>query len=528
MIVRLQDNPHIIVKPETYPITVTGNTYYNFIASGETVITQVQTGNLVDVTIYNPSGSSVNWGLIVGDITNQTDLTDYVTAQISASTSGLTSSWSGLTGLPSDNSDLVDYVDLQISAATSGLTSSWSGLTGLPSDNSDLVDYVASEISGASTTIIGSGGTWAGLLSGTTWIVYSPDWTADILGLTMSAQTAYECCTGNTADIAYISGQTDYHYQQFTGFTDYFNTLVLPAITGNTADIAYVSGQTEIAQQCCTGLTASFDSHTGNTDLHFYQSAITVTESQISDLGDYALQSDFTGHTSDLTIHYPQSGITIAESQVTNLVSDLASKSDTGHTHTLDNLSDVTITSPVDYDIIRYSGTSWVNDVTLDLFAYVDDGEILYRNGTEVSGITQSTFSLSGHSHAQYLTGYTVTAGDVTGITSTLYSVTAHTHSTYVEKTAIIVSLTASTILDNTYANKIIEIDSTGATTITLPSGMTTGMQVSIVNVNTGDVTIAAQGTLQGIGTILATQYTKAEAYHRGSDVWLITGTLTT
>jgi hypothetical protein len=52
-------------------------------------------------------------------------------------------------------------------------------------------------------------------------------------------------------------------------------------------------------------------------------------------------------------------------------------------------------------------------------------------------------------------------------------------------------------------------------------------MKLDIVNVNTGDVTIAAQGTLQGVGIILATQYTKAEAYHRGSNVWLITGTLT-
>jgi hypothetical protein len=208
MIVRLQDNPHIIVKPETYPITVTGNTYYNFIASGETVITQVQTGNLVDVTIYNPSGSSTTWGMIVGDITNQTDL--------------------------------------------------YTILTGM---------------------------------------------TADILA---NAQ----CCTGNTAAI-------DYHYSQFTGLTQYISTLIVPAITGNTQDISDLSG--------------AFDSHTGNTLIHFEKTDISYNDLQdlpslfsgdyddLTNKPDLTLQADFTGHTSDLTIHFAQSGISITESQISDL-----------------------------------------------------------------------------------------------------------------------------------------------------------------------------------------------------------------
>ena len=53
---------------------------------------------------------------------------------------------------------------------------------------------------------------------------------------------------------------------------------------------------------------------------------------------------------------------THAESDITNLVSDLAGKSSTSHTHTLDNLSDVIITTPSTGQVVKYNGTNWVND----------------------------------------------------------------------------------------------------------------------------------------------------------------------
>lgn len=133
-----------------------------------------------------------------------------------------------------------------------------------------------------------------------------------------------------------------------------------------------------------------WNNHVNNASIHFVQSAITITESQVTNLvndlqnrsltghthNQYTLESDLTSHTGDTaihfkqsdiiqvgiitggtwngnpiadnyisgasiwnshvndnTIHFAQSGITITESQVTNLVSDLASKSNTGHTH---------------------------------------------------------------------------------------------------------------------------------------------------------------------------------------------------
>lgn len=55
--------------------------------------------------------------------------------------------------------------------------------------------------------------------------------------------------------------------------------------------------------------------------------------------GNYAKQSEFVGHTGDTTIHFKQSGITISQSQVTGLASALAGKSNTGHTHTIANVT---------------------------------------------------------------------------------------------------------------------------------------------------------------------------------------------
>ena len=88
-----------------------------------------------------------------------------------------------------------------------------------------------------------------------------------------------------------------------------------------------------------------------------------------------------------------------------------------------------------------------------------------------------------------------------------------------------IVSLTGATLIDATYAGKIIEAD--GTFTITLPDGMITGMKLDIVNVGSGTITIAASTTLQSDGTKLETQYTGASVYHRGNNIWAAFGRLT-
>jgi len=104
----------------------------------------------------------------------------------------------------------------------------------------------------------------------------------------------------------------------------------------------------------------------------------------------------------------------------------------------------------------------------------------------------------------------------------------ADDHPQYLLRSESIVSLTTGTTLDMTYAGKIVECS--GTFTVTLPNGMPTGMKVDIVNIGTGTITIAASTTLQSESskTKLATRYTGASAYHRGSNVWLLVGKIST
>ena len=65
MIIRIQDNPTIVVfgytipvliKPDANPVIVTGSSYYQFTGVTPTVVTDVQTGNLHTISIFTPSG----------------------------------------------------------------------------------------------------------------------------------------------------------------------------------------------------------------------------------------------------------------------------------------------------------------------------------------------------------------------------------------------------------------------------------------------------------------------------------------
>ena len=77
--------------------------------------------------------------------------------------------------------------------------------------------------------------------------------------------------------------------------------------------------------------------HTGDSTIHFTQAEISITESQISDLGDYAtgqdvvdLSGELTTHTSDSTIHFTEGSISITESQVSDF-GDYATTGELGY-----------------------------------------------------------------------------------------------------------------------------------------------------------------------------------------------------
>jgi len=109
-----------------------------------------------------------------------------------------------------------------------------------------------------------------------------------------------------------------------------------------------------------------------------------------------AASGDLTSHTGDATIHFTQAAISITESQI----SDLQSYSLTSHNHTLDSLSNVTISAIASGEILKWNGSIWINNT-----------------------LAEAGISATGHNHdATYvnITGDTMT-GDLT-INGTLFA----------------------------------------------------------------------------------------------------------
>jgi len=534
----IDNNPRIIVKQDSIPVTITGYTQTIVQGSGATTVTESGVNPKI-YTVYTPIGSA-QWGSILGDVTTQTDLTDYVTQSISAATSGLTSSWNEITDKPQwldydvkeefqtghthsynnlddlpslfsgDYDDLTNKPDLSIYLTgytvtaddVTGITASlyapiihthpYSGLTGLPSlfsgDYDDLTNKpdlsVYQPVSGMSAYLTGvTWGSITGTLSGQTDLSNALDNKVDnsvyqgdmliiggeidglISGLTthtgdtsihftmaqvnqaISAATSGLTSSWNdlTDKPSWLSGTTLEEFQ--TGHTHSYDDLTdLPTIPTKTSELTNdsgfisgvtwgditgtLSGQTDLQ----AALDAKLDNSVYQADMLIISDEIDTNASgitYISGVTDTKLAiSDFTGYTG--TTEITLTGITADISYISGITSGNAadiqwlSGYTSGMTTTLSGCTDVTITSPADYDILRYSGASWVNEATTDIFTNVDDGELLARNGTAITGVTQSKFALSGHTHSQYLTG--ITCSDVTGCTDGLYSPINHTH----------------------------------------------------------------------------------------------------
>jgi len=91
----------------------------------------------------------------------------------------------------------------------------------------------------------------------------------------------------------------------------------------------------------------------------------------------------------------------------------------------------------------------------------------------------------------------------------------------------VIATASSAPTIDATFADKIIEC--TGTFTVTFPNSMAVGMRIDVINVSTGVITLAASTTLQSkdSNTKLASRYGAASVYHRGSNVWVAMGDLT-
>jgi len=195
-----------------------------------------------------------------------------------------------------------------------------------------------------------------------------------------------------TSQIIYISGITDQKlntitFTNYTGNTipdNYYNKIqVDQLISGGTSGKSYdfiASGSTIIKE--VTGVTT-------NIITIYSPSGIT---------GNYAPLDSFTTHTGNTNIHYSQSAITITENQVTNLINDLNNKSNTGHTHNQYLESDTFST---------YTGTTipnnYYNKSQIDSYSGKTNNKINY-----ISGVTASLFDTYDFAASDETTAITI------------------------------------------------------------------------------------------------------------------------
>jgi hypothetical protein len=225
-ILRLNDNPNIIVKPDYQPITVTGATFYNFIASGATTLTQTQVGNQVSVNIYTPLGTSVEWT----DVLNKPDLwttgqtvsyinsQGFITSLAGYWTSGETTSYinsknylTGVTWNDIDNKPVLfsgDYDDLSNKPAL--FDGDYYSLSNLPT----LFDGDYNSLSNLPSLFDGDYDSLSN----------KPDLSIYLTGVTTTQ------ITGVTVSL--YAPVVHYHPQYLTGFT-----VTAPMVTGITASL---------------------------------------------------------------------------------------------------------------------------------------------------------------------------------------------------------------------------------------------------------------------------------------------------
>jgi hypothetical protein len=96
---------------------------------------------------------------------------------------------------------------------------------------------------------------------------------------------------------------------------------------------------------------------------------------------------------------------------------------------------------------------------------------------------------------------------------------------------ALIKNITADyTVSDELDLNYTLRVS--GVVTVTLPNGFPEGFALTVENIAASTVTLSATGTLNSIGNLLATQWTKADLLvtvlnDDGTNEWDAIGTLT-
>jgi hypothetical protein len=287
-----------------------------------------------------------------------------------------------------------------------------SGATGPKGDSGQtIVNYY---------TFIPSGGTLISVGSGNTVVIYSPT------GAT-GGFTGYTFIASGSTQISVNGNYVTIYSTPATGTTATWSTL--------TGKPAWLTGTT--LQQFEAGHGHDQYSLTGHTHSQYLTG---VTWNNVTGKPNLTLQSDFSIHTGDTTIHYVQSAITITESQVINLVSDLAGKSNTGHTHnqylTISAFTAYSGSTFTGYTFVESGGTQiFQNGNIITIYSVVPSGStVAWNDVTGKPNLTlQSDFSShTGNTTIHYAqSAITITESQVINLVSDLASKsnTGHTHS---------------------------------------------------------------------------------------------------
>ena len=196
----------------------------------------------------------------------------------------------------------------------------------------------------------------------------------------------------------------------------------LDGVTATTAEINYIDGVTSNIQTQLNGKSATTHNHTldslSNTTITSNTSGEilkwngtawvnnTLAEAGIQAAGSYAAASH-THTVSDITdLTATATELNYTDGVTSNIQTQLNGKASTSHNHTLDGLSNTTITSNTSGEILKWNGTAWINNT-------------LAEAGIQAAG----SYAAASHTHTlANITDVTATAAEVNvldGITAT-------------------------------------------------------------------------------------------------------------
>jgi len=529
----------IRVKPDQETVVFTGGTFADAvtgatnIGGGQELFTTKAVQDLQFRT------------LVAGDnMTVATSGNTIVFSSVGSSTSGVTesefNSYTGATetrlqGIEGD----ITAISGDVTTNTSNITT-LSGQTASKAEQSDFVShtgdtsihYPQSAISITESQISDFGD----YVDNTTFTGYTGSTETRLQGIETDITTNQNDIDSLEATVSGLTGTSAVSVATFNGYTGSTQTT----LTGLRNDIDTVSGQTaNKAEQ------SDFVSHTGDSSIHYPQSAISITESQISDFGNYVNESDYTGFTAST-----DSRLTTAESDIDSLESTVSGLTGTSSVSvsTFNGYTGSTETrlQGIEGDITTISGdvsTNTSNITTIsgqtankaeqsDFVSHTGDSSIHYA--MSAISITESQISdLGDYVNNTTFTGYTAsTDSSISDIQSDISFISGETSTNTSEiadkadKLLTINTITGATTIDDAYNGEAIEAD--GTFTLTFATGLTQGFQVLITNVGTGTITLAADGTLQtkDSAVTITSQYAGVTAYARTTDTVIAFGDL--